>query len=184
MRRVCWYPVMEGIYIFSQVLFHCLFAGRAWDQDSAWSFESLVLLYISIDSRVTQIQRVSLYYLWYVNVVSGYAWVSLEYTGAGVFTSCWGYEVNMLSKKELEELRPWVSERVTAFLGFSEDTVVNAALDCVAKSLSRQATTGKWVLFYLERTTSAWAIHSHKLGRCFSIVGRAEKSIILWWFMS
>lgn len=61
----------------------------------------------------------------------------------------------MLSKKELEELRPWVSESVTAFLGFSEDTVVNAALDCVAKSLSRQATTGKAVLFYLAHTTAA-----------------------------
>ena len=67
----------------------------------------------------------------------------------------------MLSKKELEELRPWVSERVTAFLGFSEDTVVNAALDCVAKSLSRQATTGKGVVFYLEHTTAACAIHKH-----------------------
>ena len=72
-----------------------------------------------------------------------------------VFTSCWRCEVNMLSKKELEELRPWVSESVTAFLGFSEDTVVNAALDCVAKSLSRQATTGKRILFYLAHTTAA-----------------------------
>lgn len=64
----------------------------------------------------------------------------------------------MLSKKELEELRPWVSESVTAFLGFSEDTVVNAALDCVAKSLSRQATTGKAVLFYLAHTTGCMTL--------------------------
>ena len=48
----------------------------------------------------------------------------------------------MLSKKELDELRPWVSDLVRTVLGFSESTVVSAALDCVGKSLSRQATTG------------------------------------------
>lgn len=54
----------------------------------------------------------------------------------------------MLSKKELEDIRPWVSESVTTFLGFSEDTVVSAALDCVARSLSRQATTGSAVFLF------------------------------------
>ena len=48
----------------------------------------------------------------------------------------------MLSKRELEELRPWVSQAVSKILGFSEDIIVNAALDCVGRSLSRQATAG------------------------------------------
>ena len=52
--------------------------------------------------------------------------------------------VRMLSKKELEDIRPWVSANVTSVLGFSESTVVSAALDCVAKSLSRQATAGRF----------------------------------------
>ena len=51
----------------------------------------------------------------------------------------------MLSKKELEGLRPWVSQSVTEILGFSEDIIVNAALDCVGKSLSRQATAGTYI---------------------------------------
>ena len=48
----------------------------------------------------------------------------------------------MLSKKELEDLRPWVTDNVTNALGFTESTVVDAALDCIARSLSRQAATG------------------------------------------
>ena len=52
----------------------------------------------------------------------------------------------MLSKKELEELRPWVSRSVTQVLGFSEAIIVNAAIDCISRSLSRQATTGMGVV--------------------------------------
>ena len=51
--------------------------------------------------------------------------------------------LKMLSKKELEDLRPWVADNVTKVLGFSESTVVSAALDCIGRNLSRQATTGK-----------------------------------------
>ncbi|KAL5469415.1 hypothetical protein EMCRGX_G030668 [Ephydatia muelleri] len=47
----------------------------------------------------------------------------------------------MLTKKELEELRPWVNNQVAALLGFPESAVVNTALDCIGKSLNRQATT-------------------------------------------
>ena len=117
-------------YFFSSLvpkLFLLLFiAGRAWDQGSAWSFKAVwhYRTYLLYSKRGFRIRL-------------GFTRIRMA-----VFTSCWRSGVNMLSKKELEELRPWVSERVTAFLGFSEDTVVNAALDCVAKSLSRQATTG------------------------------------------
>lgn len=85
----------------------------------------------------------------------------------------------MLSKKELEELRPWVSESVTAFLGFSEDTVVNAALDCVAKSLSRQATTGKRILFYLARTAPASILNASP-----SWASLSKKRIVLAYVMT
>jgi len=64
----------------------------------------------------------------------------------------------MLSKKELEDIRPWVSESVTTFLGFSEDTVVSAALDCVARSLSRQATTGSAVFLFATHHTLIWLL--------------------------
>ena len=65
----------------------------------------------------------------------------------------------MLSKKELEELRPWVSDLVKSMLGFSESTVVSAALDCVGKSLSRQATTGRdGILINAHLTTGRDAI--------------------------
>ena len=49
----------------------------------------------------------------------------------------------MLSKGELEELRPWVSFRVAAVLGGHNLTVVNLVLDCIGKSLNRQAATGR-----------------------------------------
>ena len=48
----------------------------------------------------------------------------------------------MLSKKELEYLRPWVCKTVIEVLGFPESIIVNAAVDCIGRSLTRQATTG------------------------------------------
>ena len=48
----------------------------------------------------------------------------------------------MLSKKELEELRPWVDDHVSKVLGFSDRAIVSAALDCVGRSLSSQAAAG------------------------------------------
>lgn len=48
----------------------------------------------------------------------------------------------MLTKKELDDLRPWVAEEVTTVLGHLNPSVVNQALDCVGKSFSRQSTTG------------------------------------------
>ena len=69
----------------------------------------------------------------------------------------------MLSKFELELLRPWVSGRITALLGGFNPTVVNTVLECIAQSLNRQATTGTLIqsstrvsdvdVFYLTPTT-------------------------------
>ena len=49
----------------------------------------------------------------------------------------------IVTRKEIEQLRPWITSQVKTILGFSEDTVVNAAIDCLAKSLSRTVATGK-----------------------------------------
>ena len=44
-----------------------------------------------------------------------------------------------LSKKELEELKPWVEDSVRRQLGYKEDTVVKIALFCVSKNLDRRS---------------------------------------------
>ena len=49
----------------------------------------------------------------------------------------------IVTRKEIEQLRPWIISQVKSILGFSEDTVVNAAIDCLAKSLSRSVATGE-----------------------------------------
>ena len=59
----------------------------------------------------------------------------------------------MLTKKELEDLRPWVTSQVTAASGKLNVPVIDQALDCIGKSLSRQSTTGKPALFQIESTT-------------------------------
>lgn len=48
-----------------------------------------------------------------------------------------------LPKREVEELRPWVERTVKKVLGFSEPTVVTAALHCVGKGLDKRKTTGE-----------------------------------------
>ncbi|XP_009876662.1 PREDICTED: U4/U6 small nuclear ribonucleoprotein Prp3 [Apaloderma vittatum] len=42
------------------------------------------------------------------------------------------------SKRELDELKPWVEKAVKRVLGFSEPTVVTAALNCVAKGMDKK----------------------------------------------
>lgn len=44
-----------------------------------------------------------------------------------------------LSKKDLEELKPWVENAVKRQLGYKEDTVVKIALFCVSKNLDRKS---------------------------------------------
>uniref|UniRef100_A0A674NTC0 U4/U6 small nuclear ribonucleoprotein Prp3 n=1 Tax=Takifugu rubripes TaxID=31033 RepID=A0A674NTC0_TAKRU len=45
-----------------------------------------------------------------------------------------------LNKREVEELKPWVERTVKKVLGFSEPTVVTAALHCVGKGLDKRKT--------------------------------------------
>lgn len=50
-------------------------------------------------------------------------------------------------------MRPWVERTVKKVLGFSEPTVVTAALHCVGKGLDKRKTIGKFgeiSLIYLE----------------------------------
>lgn len=49
-----------------------------------------------------------------------------------------------LPKREVEELRPWVERTVKKVLGFSEPTVVTAALHCVGKGLDKRKTIGNY----------------------------------------
>lgn len=58
----------------------------------------------------------------------------------GVGRALWSMS---LPKKEVEELRPWVERTVKKVLGFSEPTVVTAALHCVGKGLDKRKTTGE-----------------------------------------
>lgn len=50
-----------------------------------------------------------------------------------------------LPKREVEELRPWVEGTVKKVLGFSEPTVVTAALHCVGKGLDKRKTIGNCI---------------------------------------
>lgn len=63
-----------------------------------------------------------------------------------------------LNKREVEELKPWVERTVKKVLGFSEPTVVTAALHCVGKGLDKRKTIGK----YEQPKTRALACH-----KCF-----------------
>ena len=48
-----------------------------------------------------------------------------------------------VSRRELEELKPWVEETVKRRLGFNEKSVVNAALYCVTNNLDRNSSREK-----------------------------------------
>lgn len=48
-----------------------------------------------------------------------------------------------ISRRELEELKPWVEEAVKRRLGFNEKSVVNAALYCVSNNLDRNSSREK-----------------------------------------
>lgn len=48
-----------------------------------------------------------------------------------------------VSRRELEELKPWVEETVKRRLGFNEKSVVNAALYCVTNNLDRSSSREK-----------------------------------------
>ncbi|XP_032235952.1 U4/U6 small nuclear ribonucleoprotein Prp3 isoform X2 [Nematostella vectensis] len=47
--------------------------------------------------------------------------------------------MSTISKRELEELKPWIEDKVRKRLGFSEKSVVSAALYCVSKNLDKRS---------------------------------------------
>lgn len=49
-----------------------------------------------------------------------------------------------LSKRELDELKPWIEKTVKRVLGFSEPTVVTAALNCVGKGMDKKKAAGMY----------------------------------------
>ncbi|GAA6082682.1 U4/U6 small nuclear ribonucleoprotein Prp3-like [Tachysurus ichikawai] len=59
-----------------------------------------------------------------------------------------------LPKREVEELRPWVERTVKKVLGFSEPTVVTAALHCLGKGLDKRKTTDQLRPFLDESASS------------------------------
>lgn len=50
-----------------------------------------------------------------------------------------------LSKRELDELKPWIEKTVKRVLGFSEPTVVTAALNCVGKGMDKKKAAGMYL---------------------------------------
>lgn len=52
-----------------------------------------------------------------------------------------------LSKRDLEDLKPAVDETLRHVLGFSDSAVVTAALNCVAKGMSKSKAIGKHKTF-------------------------------------
>lgn len=50
-----------------------------------------------------------------------------------------------LSKRELDELKPWIEKTVKRVLGFSEPTVVTAALNCVGKGMDKKKAAGVYL---------------------------------------
>ncbi|CAN0265460.1 unnamed protein product [Lampetra planeri] len=58
-----------------------------------------------------------------------------------------------LTKKDVEELKPWVEKTVKKVLGFTEPTVVTAALNCVGKGMDRGKTEEQLKAFLDESTS-------------------------------
>lgn len=69
-----------------------------------------------------------------------------------------------LSKRELDELKPWVEKTVKRVLGFSEPTVVTAALNCVGKGMDKKKAAGR----------SRWAPETLEVG------GGGGRILLLW----
>ena len=48
-----------------------------------------------------------------------------------------------LSKREHDELRSWLVQRVAQMLGYPDSSVVSAAMQCVQKGYDSKSTTGR-----------------------------------------
>lgn len=48
-----------------------------------------------------------------------------------------------LSKRDIDDLKPWIDKTVQKFLGFSEPALVKTAINCLSSGYDRRKTTGK-----------------------------------------
>jgi U4/U6 small nuclear ribonucleoprotein PRP3 len=51
-----------------------------------------------------------------------------------------------LSKKDVEEIKPYVDRTVQKFLGFSEPSLVTAALNCLTSGYDKRKTSSKYII--------------------------------------
>jgi U4/U6 small nuclear ribonucleoprotein PRP3 len=51
-----------------------------------------------------------------------------------------------LSKKDVEEIKPYVDRTVQKFLGFSEPSLVTAALNCLTSGYDKRKTSSKYLI--------------------------------------
>jgi U4/U6 small nuclear ribonucleoprotein PRP3 len=49
-----------------------------------------------------------------------------------------------LSRKDIEEIKPYVDKTVQKFLGFSEPSLVTAALNCLTSGYDKRKTSSKY----------------------------------------
>ena len=52
-----------------------------------------------------------------------------------------------LTKKEIDELKPIISAVVKSVMGFSEPTLITAAINCLDNGFSKQKTAGRDVFY-------------------------------------
>ncbi|XP_047114545.1 U4/U6 small nuclear ribonucleoprotein Prp3 [Schistocerca piceifrons] len=62
-----------------------------------------------------------------------------------------------LSKKDVEEMKPYVDKAVQKFLGFSEPSVVTAALNCLASGYDKRKTSNKLASLLDEKKAAKFA---------------------------
>ena len=64
-----------------------------------------------------------------------------------------------LSRKECEDLKPWVESTVRKVLGFSESSVAHAALGCMEKGFDKRRTKATLVALLDERVADRFVGH-------------------------
>ena len=53
-----------------------------------------------------------------------------------------------LTRRELDDLRPWMSSVTSEMLGFPETAVVSAAMDCVSQNMDSDRMAGEMTEIY------------------------------------
>nr|CAD7462386.1 unnamed protein product [Timema tahoe] len=68
---------------------------------------------------------------------------SLEEDGGGRAVWFWIIKMATLSKKDIEDIKPYVDKAVQKFLGFSEQSLVTVAMSCLASGYDKKKTASK-----------------------------------------